>query len=62
MMSISEWITVAAIICGPILAVQAQKWIETAREKRNRRLNVFKRLMATRAALTCVGRAAQGSG
>lgn len=41
---------VAAIICGPVLAVQAQKWIEAAREKKNRRLYNFKRLMATRGA------------
>jgi uncharacterized protein DUF6680 len=44
-----EWITIAAIILGPILAVQAQKWIETARAKKNQRLLIFKRLMATRA-------------
>jgi hypothetical protein len=46
---------IAAILCGPVLAVQAQKWIETAREKRNRRLNVFKRLMATRGAVISPG-------
>ena len=50
-MKVADWVMVAAILCGPVLAVQAQKWIEVAREKRNRRLNVFKRLMATRGAL-----------
>ena len=54
-MKFSEWIMIAAILCGPVLAVQAQKWIETAREKRNRRLNVFKRLMATRGAVLSPG-------
>lgn len=54
-MTTSELITVAAIVCGPILAVQAQKWIEAAREKRNRRLFVFKRLMATRGAQVSPG-------
>jgi hypothetical protein len=47
----AEWITILALLCGPVLAVQAQKWIETLREKKNRRLYVFKRLMATRGAL-----------
>lgn len=45
-----EVLTVIAILLGPILAVQAQKWVEVAREKRNRRLLLFKRLMATRGA------------
>ena len=50
-MEFANWMMIAAVLCGPVLAVQAQKWIETAREKRNRRLNVFKRLMATRGAV-----------
>src|SRR6202035_604734 len=49
-MKINDWIMVLAVICGPILAVQAQKWIEGFRESRNRRVNTFKRLMATRGA------------
>jgi len=49
-MKTSDWITVLAIVCGPILAVQAQKWIEALREDKNRRLNTFKGLMATRGA------------
>jgi hypothetical protein len=44
-----EWITIVAIILGPILAVQAQKWIEAAGAKKNQRLIIFKKLMATRA-------------
>ncbi len=47
-MEFADWMMIAAVLCGPVLAVQAQKWIEVAREKRDRRLNVFKRLMATR--------------
>ena len=39
-----------AVLSGPVLAVQAQKWIERAREKRNRKLWIFHTLMATRAA------------
>lgn len=46
---------IAALLCGPVLAVQAQKWIESARDKKNRRLNTFKRLMATRGAALSLG-------
>jgi hypothetical protein len=44
-----DWITVAAVIAGPILAVQAQKYIEVFRDKKQRRLTIFKALMSTRA-------------
>ena len=50
-MKTGEWLTIFAILLGPILAVQAQKWVESAKEKRNRRLYIFKRLMATRGAV-----------
>jgi uncharacterized protein DUF6680 len=49
-MRISDLVMVLAVICGPILAVQAQKWVEVLRENKSRRLNTFKRLMATRGA------------
>jgi len=32
-----------------VLAVQAQKWVEGFREKKARRLTIFRTLMATRA-------------
>lgn len=48
-MMTKDWITIIAIIVGPILAVQAQKFVESIREKRNRRLTLFKTLMSTRA-------------
>jgi hypothetical protein len=44
-----DWIMIAAIIMGPILAVQAQRIVEIFREKRSRRMNIFKTLMSTRA-------------
>lgn len=44
-----DWVTVLAVILGPVLAVQAQKFLESVREKRNRRLALFKTLMSTRA-------------
>jgi hypothetical protein len=42
---------VIATMIGPVLAVQAQKWIERGRGKKARQRGVFARLMATRAAL-----------
>lgn len=47
-----EWkdvIMTGAVIVGPILAVRAQKIIETMREKRQRRISLFRTLMSTRA-------------
>ncbi len=51
----SEWITVTAIIAGPILAVQAQRWLEGFPDKKNRRLWVFKKLMTMRGATVSPG-------
>ena len=42
-------ITVVAILLGPILAVQAQTFLERRRQKRETRLKVYRALMATRA-------------
>jgi hypothetical protein len=41
---------VIATLAGPVLAVQAQKWIERSRETKQRRIWIFRTLMATRAA------------
>jgi hypothetical protein len=46
---LTDCLIIAATILGPILAVQAQKWLERDREIKNQRLRVFKTLMATRA-------------
>lgn len=43
---------VSATLIAPLLAVQAQKWLERFREDKNRKLHLFKTLMATRAAIT----------
>jgi hypothetical protein len=48
-MTISDTLLILPTFCGPIAAVQAQKWIERAREQRGRRLWIFQTLMATRA-------------
>lgn len=47
---------IIATIAGPILAVQAQKWLERLRERRNRKFCVFQQLMATRASPTIMCR------
>lgn len=39
---------IAATLLGPILAVQAQKWIERSREERQRKIRLFETLMSTR--------------
>lgn len=44
------WILIGATLLGPVLAVQAQKWVERAREATSRRFWVFTTLMATRQA------------
>jgi len=43
-----EWLTLLAIVLGPIAAVQAQKWIERATEEKRQRLLIFRTLMRTR--------------
>ena len=48
-LEIKDWVMVVAVLIGPILAVQAQKFVEKIRDKRNRRLQIFKSLMSTRA-------------
>lgn len=49
-MDYKDWLIVTATVAGPILAVQAQKAIESLRERRKRKERVFAQLMATRAA------------
>jgi len=49
-MSLTDGIIVIATLIAPLLAIQAQKWLESFREDHERKLRVFKILMATRAA------------
>lgn len=49
-MDTKEWLIILATVLGPILAVQAQKAVESIRDRKNRKLWVFHNLMATRAA------------
>ena len=43
-----NWLLIVSTILGPVLAVQAQKWVERARERKNRKAWIFHTLMATR--------------
>ncbi len=48
-MTISNCLVIVAIIIGPILAVQVQKFIENRKEVKIKKMYIFKTLMATRA-------------
>jgi hypothetical protein len=48
-MTISDWIMILAVFSGPIVAVQLTKHLDRQKEKRQRKLDIFKTLMATRA-------------
>ena len=50
-MRIADWLMIVAVLLAPLVAVQVQKLLERYREDRARKLNVFKTLMATRAAV-----------
>jgi hypothetical protein len=45
-----EWISLLAILVSPLLAVQVTEYLRSRRDMRDRRLYVFRTLMATRAA------------
>lgn len=48
-MTIADWMMVVAVLLGPIIAVQLTRYLDNKKEKRERKLQVFKTLMATRA-------------
>ncbi|MEI7012836.1 DUF6680 family protein [Leptospira licerasiae] len=48
MMEPKDWINIAAIILGPIIAIQIQKWLESRREDRTKKYTLFSALMITR--------------
>lgn len=49
-MTLTDFLTILAILIAPLMAVQVQKVIEVFREERSRKLRIFKTLMATRGA------------
>lgn len=47
-MTSAEWVIAFATLAGPILAVQAQKWLERSRARDDKKGWVFSQLMANR--------------
>lgn len=48
-MTIADWLMITAVLMGPIIAVQLTRYLDNKKEERERKLQVFKTLMATRA-------------
>ena len=48
-MTIADWLMIAAVLLGPIVAVQVTRYLDNKKEVRERKLWIFKTLMATRA-------------
>lgn len=47
-LTVYEWLTIAAIVLGPILAVATQLWFQARKAKRDSKLWVFNTLMGLR--------------
>lgn len=48
-MNINDWLVILAILAAPIIALQIQKYIEDRKEIKERKMKIFRTLMATRA-------------
>lgn len=48
-MTIADWLMIASVLIGPLIAVQLTRHLDNKREIRGRKLQIFKTLMATRA-------------
>ena len=48
-LTVAEWLTIAAIVLGPVLAVATQLWFQARNTKRETKLWVFNTLMGLRA-------------
>ena len=48
-MTIADFIAIVAILLGPIVAVRLTRYLDDRKEKKERKVKVFKTLMATRA-------------
>ncbi len=47
-MTIADWLMITAVLIGPIIAVRLTRYLDNKKEIRERKLNIFKTLMATR--------------
>jgi uncharacterized protein DUF6680 len=48
-LTVAEWLTIAAIVLGPFLAVATQLWVQARKSKRDVKVWVFTNLMGLRA-------------
>lgn len=48
-MHIQDWLIILATLVGPVVAVQVTRYLDNKKEIRDRKLQIFKSLMATRA-------------
>lgn len=48
-MAIADWLMIFAVLTGPIIAVQLTRYLDNRKEVSERKLVIFKTLMATRA-------------
>lgn len=48
-MTIADYLMISAVLLGPIIAIQLTRYLDNKKEIRERKLQVFKTLMATRA-------------
>lgn len=48
-MTIADWLMIAAVFLGPVVAVRLTRYLDNQKEIRERKVNIFKTLMATRA-------------
>lgn len=48
-LKISDWLMILAVLLGPLIAVQLTRYLDNKKEVRQRKLDLFRTLMATRA-------------
>jgi len=48
-MNIQDWVMIVAVLSGPLIAVQLTRYLDNKKEIRDRKLQIFKTLMASRA-------------
>ena len=48
-MTIADWLMITAVLIGPVIAVRVTRYLDDKKEIRERKLQIFKTLMATRA-------------
>ena len=48
-MTVTDWLMIAAVFLGPIVAVRLTRYLDNQKEIKERKVDIFKTLMATRA-------------